>query len=521
MTQEKWKQGTFLCIISFLLLPSIFSGCIDDVNNGEALNQDTIIIGTSANESIYPFSIISNNLLLIFCNIFDGLVEFDEIYGILPDLAESWTNPNVHTWRFNLRQDVVFHNGCKFTAEDVKYSFDSLYINSKPFIKEVNVINNYTVDFITYEPYPNLLQSLGQSFMVLSKNHSETSQDSWPIGTGPYLLAEYVEDDYTRLERFDGYWGDTPKIKTVIVKVIQDKEERIDALINGEIDVAEYNVDDKINEIAEYDGINIVTYPPLSTYIIGFDLRENGSHRFTDGMNPTADVRVRKALYHAIDINPLINGPFQGLAIPASQLLTSYVFGYNPEIKRLRYNVSTAKQLLDDAGYENGFDIEMDCITVGYEYNVENCNLIVQQLAEIGVNVSLNMLSSSEFNQKVVYEKNSSMYLVGWGPMSVDGGFMYNRFLMSEGDYPTGYYNSGHYSNTTVDLLGVEAATEMNQRKRLGLLQEGFKIALSYDTILIPLFSQYLFFFASEEIKWKPRADLRIIFEDFSLIDTN
>ena len=494
-----------------------FSGCIEwnySIDQDEC--RDILIVGVINSETIYPYRIISDNLLLVFSNMFDGLVEFDEIFRIVPGLAVSWTNPDDVTWRFNLRRNVQFHNGSKFTAKDVKYCFDMIYASSKPFIKEVVILNNYTVDFITNEPYPAFLQSLAQNFLVYSEDILKNADDIWPVGTGPYKLADYIEGNITTLERFEEYWGELPPIKTVQLKVIPDKQDRIDALLSGEIDIAEYNVDDNVKEIVEYNGINIITYPPLSTYILGFDLRENNSYGYQDGKNPTADIRVRKALYHAIDIEPLISGPFQDLASPVSQLLTPYIFGYNPEIKRLSYNQSRARDYLKEAGYEYGFNITLDCITEGYEYNLEHCNMIVEQLAEIGVNVTLNTLTMNEFNQKVVYEKNTSMYLVGWSFVSVDGGSIYNLILMTEDENITGYLNSGHYSNSMVDLLGKQAATEMNPRKRLELLQEGFHIALVDDVILVPLLSQNLFYFTTEEIVMEPRADLRLLFEDIA-----
>lgn len=185
------------------------------------------------------------------------------------------------------------------------------------------------------------------------------------IGTGPYRIAEYEIDNYTTLEWFDGYWGEEPEVKTVVFRAIEDDEQRINALLSGIIDIAEYNIDDTIDQLLQEENITVASYPPLSTYIIGFDMRENGSYGYPDGMNPTADPRVRKAIYQAIDITPLIAGPFKGFAQPASQFMTHYIFGYNPTIKRLPYNLTASRQLLTEAGYEDGFDIAMDCITKG------------------------------------------------------------------------------------------------------------------------------------------------------------
>jgi peptide/nickel transport system substrate-binding protein len=297
-------------------------------------------------------------------------------------------------------------------------------------------------------------------------------------------------------------------------RLIEDDQERIDELESGNIDIAEYNIDENFDEISKKKGIKIVKFPPLSTYIIGFDLRENGSYGFPDGENPTADLKVRKAIYHAIDLEPLINGPFKGLAIPATQFITSYIFGYNPEIERLSYDLDTARNLLEEAGYGEGFDIEMDCITEMYEYNVENTRLIADQLSDIGINVSVNGMSMQEFNQKVVLEKNTSLWLVGWGTISVDGGVVYDLFIRPEGENLTGFYNSGHYLNEEVERLGAEASIEIKPNKRVKLLQEGFKIAIVDDVIVVPLFSQELFVLTADYVDIQPRADLKVLVED-------
>jgi peptide/nickel transport system substrate-binding protein len=172
---------------------------------------------------------------------------------------------------------------------------------------------------------------------------------------------------------------------------------------------------------------------------------------------------------------------------------------------------------LAEAGYAQGFDIAMDCITEGYEYNAENCFLVAQQLSKVGIHVILNNLSSDEYNNKVVSERNTSMYLIGFGTISADGGSMYDLFIRSVGEY-VGTYNSGYYSNAEVDRLGVAASQEMNSEERLRQLQEGFRIALVDDVMVVPLFSQELLALTAKNIEMQPRADLRSIVKDIRFI---
>ncbi|KYK26592.1 hypothetical protein AYK20_03460 [Thermoplasmatales archaeon SG8-52-1] len=507
-------------MIVILLMITLFIGCIeisDEYNGFENAKKDTLVVAFFDNSSIYPFRLNAQNQLSIKPNIFDSLVEFDKNFKIIPALSESWNNPNNLTWRFNLRRNVKFHNGYDFTAEDVKFSIDEIFISFSSFIDNVIIVDNFTIEINTLLPYPTLLSKFAQSFIVFSKKYIEETDSDWPIGTGAYKLVEYVENNYTKLERFSEYWDEKPSIKTVIFKLITDDEERIKQLESGNVDIIDYNVNESINQILKNDNIKLVKFAPLSTYLIGFDLRENNSYGFPDGKNPTSDLRVRKAIYHAIDIEPLINGPFQGLAIPATQFITPYIFGYNPEIERLSYDIEKARNLLDEAGYGDGFDIEMDCITEMYDYNKENCRLIAEQLSELGININLNEMSSEEFNKKVVIEKNTSLWLVGWGTVSVDGGVIYDYFIRTEGENYLGFYNSGHYSNSTVDILGEKASFEMNTSLRQKFLKDGFKIAVVDDVIIAPLFSQELFVFTSKNVGFEPRADLKFLVEDIHI----
>ncbi len=341
--------------VFLIILLVVCSGCITPSNDDNNSKKDTLIWAVLTPESIYPLDVTSDNFWTIIPNVFNGLVDFDEDFRIIPSLAVSWNNPDNITWRFSLRQGVTFHDGNNFTAEDVKFSLENSTTRFDAIIKEILILDNHTIEFKTYEPTPNLLSRLAHTAIIYCKNNAEQPHGPRLIGTGPYRLADYEIDTYTALERFDGYWGEKPEIKTVIFKAMDDTEERLNALRSGAIDIAEYNIDDSIDQIMQEENITVVKFPPLSIYFIGFDMRENGSYGFPDGKNPTADVRVPKAIYQAIDIDPLINGPFKGFAQPESQLVTSYIFGYNPEINRLPYNLSSSRQLLEEAGYKQGF----------------------------------------------------------------------------------------------------------------------------------------------------------------------
>jgi peptide/nickel transport system substrate-binding protein len=372
-------------------------------------------------------------------------------------------------------------------------------------------VNEYAIKIRTYSPSPTLPPLTYECF-ILCKN---ATPEQGFIGTGPYHITGYDPGNYTKLEWFEDYWGKSPQIKTVYFKAIENTTERVDALSSGEIDVAEYFMDEQYDEISRNSNITVVLYPPLTRFLLGFDMRENGSYAFPDGKNPTADVRVRKAIYQAINVTPLITGPCKGLAEPISQFITSAVFGYNPEIERLAYNITESRRLLAEAGYEHGFNITVD--NLGQGYNIQSSVLITHQLAEVGIHVALTNLSFIEFAQKVLMERNTSMYLIGYSVITIDGGSEYDYFLRSVSQN-TGQGNSGFYSNSEVDRLGIEASQEMVPLLRLRLLQEGFRIALVDDVAYVPLFAQKYTALTSNNVVFTPRSDLRLIIKDITHI---
>lgn len=456
------------------------------------------------------------NTMCINSNIFNSLVEFDNLFRITPALAESWNNPNNLTWRFQLRKNVKFHNGYNFTAEDVKYTIDIIQNNNNsPLwelltpISDVVIIDNHTIDIITYKPCPILLNKLVDIFIV-SKKYQEEINYEWPIGTGPYKLVQYIEDNDIIFDRFDKYWGGKPAIKRVVMEIIMESEDRKNALIEGTIDIAGIHPDHYL-EIYYADGVDVKTISPPSVFYIGFDFREfNSSYKYSE-KNPVSDVRVRKAIYHAIDIEYLIDEIMNGFAGAASQFVSPLIFGYNPDIKRLTFDLDTARDLLNKSGYENGFDIDLDCSDTNssQEFYLE----IARMLGEININVNLNPLPAGELFHEL-FVRNSSFYVVGWLTGSADGGEIFDFILRTVNESNnTGMYNYGYYSNPEVDSIGIKIGCTMNPQDRLRLMQQGFMIAME-DVAWVPLYIPQSIYGCSDKIDWIPYPGMGYNIED-------
>jgi peptide/nickel transport system substrate-binding protein len=502
-----------LLALGLILLIAIdLSGCFSiNENKGFDDNYELVIGVCSGPYGFHPWSDSYDvETMSINSNIFNSLVEFDNLFRITPALAESWKNPDNITWRFNLRKNVKFHNGYDFTAEDVKYTIDLIKLDNDSGLRElvkpvshVNILNNYTVDIITNEPCPILLNKLVDIYIV-SKKYQEEIDYEWPIGTGPYKLKQYIEEKNVTFERFDRYWAGRPAIKKVIFEIICESEDRKNALLKGDIDICGLHPDDYI-DIYNAKDIDIKTVSPPTVFYLSFDFREyNSSYKYAE-KNPVSDVRVRKAIYHAINIESLIEDKLKGFGGAASQFVSPLIFGYNPNIKRLSYDLDIARDLLNDSGYENGFKIDFDCVdsNSSRELFIE----IADMLKEINIDVNINFLPGPELLHKL-FVKNSNMFYMGWLTATTDGGEVFDFILRSvDKTNSTGLYNYGHYSNSEVDNICIQISSMMDPQKRLSLMQDGFRIAMD-DVAWVPLYIPQSIYGCKDNIEWIPYSGM-------------
>jgi peptide/nickel transport system substrate-binding protein len=523
MSKDIAIEKLLVILLSIFILFSI-CGCLDQDDRVESVKDDLIVGVTDPIFGFYPwlesYDVAS---LSVNHNIFNALVGFDELFRVKAELAESWNNPDNLTWRFRLRKNVKFHNGYELTAEDVKYSIDLVKNDENHVLRDLlisvnktRVVNNLTVDIITYKPCPILLNKL-TDVLIVSKKYQEGSDSKLPVGTGAYKYAEYSHNNYTILERFDDYWKDKPDVKTVTFKVIENSSERRDALLSKEVDIAENILPADYNNLSNISYISLYTVTHPTVVYLSFDFRENNSSTYGSQKNPLSDVRVRKAIYHSINVSEIIERISNKTMIcePASQFVTPLIYGYNPNISRLDYDLDEARRLLNESGYLHGFNLTMDCPIEFYEHTTI-CEIVDEQLSSI-LNFSLNIISLEEFFRKIL-ERNTSFYIIGWMAATGDGGEIYDYLIRTvDKEIGTGTYNAGYYSNSEVDRIADEISYTLDFEERLNLMQKGFKIAAD-DVACIPLVSTKLIYGVKDFINWAPNPNMNIIVEDIELI---
>jgi len=456
------------------------------------------------------------------------LVTFSSDGAVIPKLAEAWSFIDDETWEFNLRQGVVFHNGEIFNADVVVYNIERIRNNPMSQFKayvdpivEVEIVDDYTVRFKTNGPLPTLPNFLCSCSMVpplYTEEHGDEYFASHPIGTGPYQLVEWVKDDHMTLHVNENYWGELPTYDEVIFRPIPVGATRVAALLSGEVDVIEAVPVFDISRVEAAEGIRVERRPSLRVIFLLFDVGRAMGGEAPDNSpgvaagepNPVADVRVRQAIYHAINIEDIRDYVMEGSSYPWSQPMPDVILGYNPEVERLPYDLDLARQLLAEAGYADGFKIRLDCPNDRYINDQEIAEAISGQLAEIGIEVEVNAVPKAVFFPQVFTGRTTSFSLSGWAEPSMDAGGLLSINFSSEGEF-----NNGFYRNEDVDRLIAEALVTMDLEARESLYQEVVKIIMD-DVAWIPVHLQENVFGVSDGIVWSPRFDERIHAFDMS-----
>ena len=348
--------------------------------------------------------------------IYEALVGRDRNYRLVPVLATGWAQTDPLTWRFTLRPDVHFHDGSVFTAEDAVFSFERALAppSQRQFVlkgvKRIRMVDPLTIAFDLSAPDASLPQKLVLVAMMSKRwaqaHHVERAQDynarqeTFAVrnanGTGAYQLVRYEPDIRTALKAFPQWWNrkspDNGNVDSVSFVTIRSDATRLAALHSGEVDVVLDPPYQDVEQLLHDPEIAVTQVADISTDYLTFDQASAalpGVAPGPDGQprNPFKDLRVRRAVYQAINIDLVIQKVLKGLATPASDLLAPESGAPAVSGPRLRFDPVHARELLRDAGYADGFDLTMDCVNVAFREHV--CQAIAAMLTQVGIRTRL------------------------------------------------------------------------------------------------------------------------------------
>ena len=352
--------------------------------------------------------------------IYDPLVRMSEDGQPVPALAESWEPLDDITWQFKLREGVKFHNGEEFDADVVKFSLD-WYLNPEPdvrivysrnlrAIKEVQVVDKYTVNIITNGPSATLIGNLVWAWMRPPKYSAEVGLEGFaraPIGTGPFKLVEFKQDEDVIVERNEEYWGSTPRLETVEFVEMPEQSTRMAALEAGEVDVAENMPIDQIQRL-QGAGLEIeaVVESAVTTVLL-----VNGKQR--EEYPFLSDKRVRQALNYAVNKQELVDALTGGLGRPArGQFVGPDGFGYDPDFNAYEYDPKKARDLLAEAGYPDGVAFTLSYPMGRYPFADEVLQALPSYLAQVGVTMELERMENAAWEERYLAGELATTVLV-------------------------------------------------------------------------------------------------------------
>src|SRR5690242_9329320 len=409
-------------------------------------------------------------------HIFDYLVLRDERQRTIPGLAESWRTVDPLTWEFKLRRGVMFHDGSEFTAADVVASIERVPTvpnSPSPFtaytkqIKEMIVVDPYTIRFRTATPYPLMPSDMTQ-VAIISKSAAKASTEDFnsgkaAIGTGPYRLVRYAKGDRVELARFDGYWGGKTPWEKVTLRLLPNDASRVAALLAGDVQAIEYVPTSDVTRIRADKRLNVYKIIADRLIYLHLDSDRDVSPFVTDkdgkplAKNPLKDARVRKAISKTINRNAIVDKVMEGEAVAAGQLLADGMFGTTRNLRVEPYDPAGAKKLLAEAGYPDGFGITIHAPNNRYVNDAKIAQAVAQMLTRVGIATKVEAMPSATFFPQATDLKFSLM-LVGWSSGTGEASSPLKALLATyTRDKGFGTANRGRYSNPRVDALLEQA----------------------------------------------------------------
>jgi peptide/nickel transport system substrate-binding protein len=448
--------------------------------------------------------------------IYGALVHRKYDLTLEPDLAESWENIDDVTWEFKLREGVTFHDGSPFTADDVLYSYRRITQDGSEMrnflanVEDIEKVDDHTIRIITKGPDPILLQNLSLFFIVDEEFKEANNAFQVTVGagttnfanlnangTGPYRLVEWSQDNQLVMVPNEDWWGHadrTDNIDRAIFMPIGNDATRVAAILSGEIDMMYPVPLQDVPRLQSEADIEVMQGPELRTIFLGFDQhRDELMDMPGSGENPFKDQRVRQAFAHALDLSAIQRVVMRGASTPTGLMVAPGIVGFDDELNEpYEFNPDRARELLAEAGYENGFPVTLDCPNDRYVNDEAICSAVIPMLQRIGINATLNAQTLSlHFNKIGAAENyNTSFYMLGWTPGTYDSLNTLMNIMSLEGE-GRGTWNSGRYTNPRVEELVGQIAVTVDQEERNELIREAFQIHKD-DVGHLPLHQQAL-----------------------------
>jgi len=454
----------------------------------------------------------------------DSLISRDEQFRMEPSLALSWAQVDPKTWRFKLRQGVVFHDGTPFTVDDAVFSIKRAMtppsqrvfqlkgvLGARRVDDQTLEVNLETPDAVLPDRFiglPMMSRAWAEKHKVEIAQDFNGKQETFAVrnanGTGAYQLERFEPDIRTVLKRNPRWWGWDDKRSGNVDEVtwlsIRSDATRLAALISGEVDMVLDPPIPDVQRLKSEGSTTVLQIADIGEQYLTFDQsRDELEGSDVKGRNPFKDLRVRRAVYHAINVELISQKVLRGLAVPTGAFLSTLVDGSPAELdKRLPYDPAKARALLAEAGYPNGFSVPLDCVNVAWREAV--CQAMTAMLTQVGIRATLRSAPTNQFFPKL--STGTTPFIeFGWTP-TTDAWATLNALFRSWDRSGLGTFNAGRYSNPKLDVLIDAIRVEPDPVRRRAMVATALRFVAD-DLPFVPLYRR--------TVNWAMQKKLRAV----------
>ena len=460
------KKKFLALVLLMTLLGTVLSGCGDgsaaETQKSRADTNELVVgIAQDLDDSLDPHKTVKAGTREVMFNVFEGLMKPTPDGDLTPAIAESYeVSEDRMTYTFHLREGVQFHNGETVTAEDVVYSIQRcaaatetgiVQVEAFSVIQSIETPDDKTVAITISEPSNGFISYMTTA--VLPADYDK--QDTDPVGTGPFKFVSRTAQDSVVLEKFNEYWGTPAQLDKVTLKIMENADSLMMSLQSGAIDLCAHLTSTQVAQLEKDFNVaegtmNLVQAMYLNNAVAPFD-----------------DVRVRQALCYAVDKQEIIDLAFDGYGSPIGSSMYPAFGKYFDDSLTNYYtsDVEKAKALLAEAGYPDGFDMTIT-VPSNYKPHMDTAEVLVQQLAQIGVNATIEPIEWESWVSDVYAGRQFQSTVVG-----VDASTMTARALLERftSDYGKNFIN---YNNAEYDALFQQTLTAYDDAEQTAIYKQ-------------------------------------------------